>query len=223
MLSAMTDLLILGIETSGILCSIAWWKKDDVLLEFNIERKNAHATLLAQLVENGMQELNIIPDDLSCIAISAGPGSFTGLRIGMSYAKGFCYGKDIPLIPVSNFEILSHTLHTQNMPVYTIIDAQKNNYYTGVFNTDKTKVDEQYLSNIAQLEKLIPENADIIIHEERQKGIFKQTYRGKGNIIQADYSAVRTCSIAHQKLLKGDFIDLEQIEPLYLQAFAGVL
>jgi len=223
LLSAMSDPLILGIETSGILCSIAWWKNNEVLLEFNIERKNAHATLLAQLVENGMQELNIIPEDLSCIAISSGPGSFTGLRIGMSYAKGLSYGTDIPLVPVSNFEILAHTIKIRNIPVYTLIDARKNNYYTGVFNKNNSNLDEQYLLNITQIEKIVPENANIIIHEEQHRGVFAQTYQGKANILKGDYGAVITCSIAHQKFLKGDFTELERIEPLYLQAFAGVL
>lgn len=218
----MNEPLILGIETSGILCSVAWCQKDQVLLEFNVERKNAHATLLAQLIEKGFLELNLIASDISCLAVGAGPGSFTGLRIGMSYAKGFCYGTDIPLISVTNFEILADAVSDANIPLYALIDARKNNYYTGVFKTDKTKLDEKYLSNITQLGKIIPESGHIIVHEEQEKGLFVQSYRGKGSIFQGEYSAVRICSIGYQKYAKGDFLDLDQVEPLYLQAFAGV-
>ena len=117
----MSDHLVLGIETSGILCSVAWWQNGSVLLEYNLEKKNEHAVLLAALVERGFNELKIDHNTVTHVAVGSGPGSFTGLRIGMSYAKGFCFGHNIPLIPVTNFELLSDLAEDNKFPIYTFV------------------------------------------------------------------------------------------------------
>ena len=99
--------MILGIETSGILCSIAWYENEHILLEYNIERNQVHSNVLADLFNNGMNHLNKRANDISLASIGCGPGSFTGLRIGMSFLKGLCFGSDIPIIGVSNFNVLA--------------------------------------------------------------------------------------------------------------------
>ncbi len=219
----MSNHLLLGIETSGILCSVAWWQNGSVLLEYNLERKNEHAILLAAFVERGFKELEIDPKAITHVAIGSGPGSFTGLRIGMSYAKGFCFGHNIPLIPVTHFELLSDLAEDDKFPVYTLIEAGKGNYYTGIFNRDISEPDEKYLLPISQLENKIPENVQIVVHEENSKGYFTQFYSRAAEIIAGQYSATRLCALGYNKHLKGPLLRLNEIEPQYLQTFAGVL
>jgi tRNA threonylcarbamoyladenosine biosynthesis protein TsaB len=218
----MSDLLILGIETSGILCSVAWWQNGSTLLEYNLERKNEHAVVLAAFVDKGFRELGIDPADTTHVAVGSGPGSFTGLRIGMSYAKGFCFGHKIPFIPVTNFEILSDLVSDNEYPIYTLIEAGKGNYYTGVFDRDKNSLDETFFYSTSDLQTKISESGIIVVHEETSKGYFTRFFDKSVKIIDGQYSASRICSLGQQKIEKGQIAKLDEIEPFYLQAFAGI-
>jgi tRNA threonylcarbamoyladenosine biosynthesis protein TsaB len=219
----MSNHLVLGIETSGIRCSVAWWQNGSELLEFNLERKNEHAVLLAALVEKGFKELKINQNTVTHVVIGSGPGSFTGLRIGMSYAKGFCFGHNIPLISVTNFELLSDLAKDTNFPIYTLIEAGRERYYTGIFVKEKSNIDQKYLSDVSQLIKQIPNSAQCVVHEENSKGYIKQFLGNKIEIIEGQYRAARLCALGYNKQLKDPLQELNEIEPLYLQTFAGVL
>jgi tRNA threonylcarbamoyladenosine biosynthesis protein TsaB len=219
----MSDPIVLGIETSGILCSVAWWHNDNILLEYNLERKNEHAVILAGLVEKGFSKLGIDPKQTAYVTIGSGPGSFTGLRIGMSYAKGFCYGHDIPLIPVTNFEMLADLSDENTYPVYTLIEAGKGNYYTGLFNEDKKRLDDTKVYSVSQLEEIISDSSVIVVNEENSKGYFTEVFENTVRIIDGHYSAAKLCALGYYKSLQGNPTDISEIEPFYLQAFAGIL
>ena len=218
----MSDHLVLGIETSGIRCSVAWWQNDTTLLEYNLDRKNEHARLLAPFVEKGFKKLGIHPKSVTHVVIGSGPGSFTGLRIGMSYAKGFCFGNNIPLIPVTNFELLSDLAENDKIPVYTLIEAGRGNYYIGIFNKEKSKLDQKFLLPGPQLEQRLSPNAQVVVHEENSEGYIRKFLDKTDNIIEGTYSAARLCAIGYSKYQGGMVLDLNEIEPLYLQTFAGV-
>jgi tRNA threonylcarbamoyladenosine biosynthesis protein TsaB len=218
----MNNNIILGIETSGILCSVAWWQNGSILLEYNAERKNEHAVILADFVDKGFKKLEIDPSETSYVAIGSGPGSFTGLRIGMSYAKGFCYGYNIPLIPITHFEILAQLVDDSALPVYTLIEAGKGRYFTGIFERDRTQPDEKDVYSVSELKDKIQDDGVIIIHEEISRGYFTQYFDKPVKITDGHYSAAIICEIGEKKSLKEPRISLNEIEPLYLQAFAGM-
>jgi tRNA threonylcarbamoyladenosine biosynthesis protein TsaB len=219
----MNDKLVLGIETSGILCSVAWWKDNSTLLEYNIEKKNVHATLLPELVKKGFRELNIKPQNICLIAVSIGPGSFTGLRIGMAYAKGLCVGSGIPIKGVSNFEVLADHINEEHYPIFSLIEARNDNFYTGVFNSSKLKMNEKYIAHYSQLNSRVPENGYIVVHEELERGKFSESFDGKATVIEGIYSSKSICSIGYDKYVNKGADRIEHLEPLYLQKFAGVL
>jgi tRNA threonylcarbamoyladenosine biosynthesis protein TsaB len=217
----MSDHLVLGIETSGIRCSVAWWQNGSVLLEYNLDRKNEHGVLLAALVEKGFKELGLNSSGVTHVVIGSGPGSFTGLRIGMSYAKGFCLGHNIPLIPITNFELLSDLAEDGKFPVFTLIEAGKGNYYTGVFKKEKSTLDQKFLSPVSQLEQRVSDNGQVVVHEENSKGFIEQSLSQSVTIINGQYSAARLCVLGYEKKI-SPHKDLNEIEPLYLQNFAGI-
>ena len=101
------DKPILALETSQNLCSTCIYYSDSKFFEMNFKLKNSHAEKLFESIEHVMNSAGIGIKDIGVIAVSAGPGSFTGLRIGMSAAKGLAYGANIPIIPVPTFEALS--------------------------------------------------------------------------------------------------------------------
>ena len=116
--------MILAIETSATLCSVVFWEDDNILVQYNHNEPMQHARLLGQLVEKGLAELGPKADSLSAVAVAIGPGSFTGLRIGLSYAQGFCFGKNLPLVGVSNHQVLACQAVAQKEIIFSIIDAQ---------------------------------------------------------------------------------------------------
>ncbi len=98
---------ILAIETSSRLCGACLYFSEDKYFQNIINYKNIHAEKLLEIIDSVLQEGNIKPSDIGAVAVSNGPGSFTGLRIGMSAAKGIVFGASLPLIQVPTFEALA--------------------------------------------------------------------------------------------------------------------
>lgn len=98
---------ILAIETSGKLCSAAVYFSESEYFEFNSCRKHSHSEKLFEIIDQLFKTSGITSKDLSCIAVSSGPGSFTGLRIGLSAAKGIALGASLPICPVPTFEAIA--------------------------------------------------------------------------------------------------------------------
>ena len=98
---------ILAFETSEKLCGVCIYFSDDKYFSTSINLKHSHSEKIFEATEWLFKQADIRPEDLDSIAVSEGPGSFTGLRIGYSAAKGIAYGANLPIIPVSTFEALA--------------------------------------------------------------------------------------------------------------------
>lgn len=118
---------LLALETTGDLCSVAVFSNAEQYSEFNVNKKQIHSEKLLECIESCCSTLNYSVSDLNSIAISMGPGSFTGLRIGLSVAKGIAFGKNLPIIPVDTFSALAFYLTKQHKPNETIVIANKVN------------------------------------------------------------------------------------------------
>ena len=219
----MNDLITLGIETSGILCAVAWWQNDQTLLEYSLEIKNAHSTVLADFIKKGHKTLAIDARSISLVSVASGPGSFTGLRIGMSFAKGFCLGGNIPLVAVTNFHVLAALAEKNAQPVYTLIEARHDRYYTGLFSAKSGVLTKKYVAPKEQLATEIPAGAQIIIHEEAHKGTFQKCLPAGRTVVPGDYKSSILCELGRRIFSEQPLTPLDDIEPLYLQGFAGVL
>jgi tRNA threonylcarbamoyl adenosine modification protein YeaZ len=201
----MKDRLVLGIETSGILCSVAWFQDDRVLLEYNMQVAHIHAALLAKLVKNGFEELAVSP---------SGPGSFTGLRIGMSYAKGLCFGLQKPIKGVSNFAVLAESAPLNFKRLITIIDARRNNYYMALFPDGTKQINDMKLIAKDELTPYLTEGTIIVAN--------KPTHNSKGYMIHGRYGAGLICKIGLHLYVDKGADSLEELEPLYMESFAGM-
>jgi len=131
--------VILHIETSTNICSVAISQKGKCLFStFNADGMN-HAALLSVFIAEGLDILKNSGKKLDAVAVSSGPGSYTGLRIGVSTAKGLCYGLDIPLIAVSTLEILTvealmNVKDIENALFCPMIDARRMEVYNAFYN-----------------------------------------------------------------------------------------
>jgi tRNA threonylcarbamoyladenosine biosynthesis protein TsaB len=145
---------VLYIETSGEICSVALSNEDNLVYSLESEEKQAHAAILTKQIEEVLHFSHITIKDLSAVAVSKGPGSYTGLRIGVSTAKGICYAQNIPLIAINTLESLAKGIleNERNNLEYLgfsdsdflciMTDARRMEVYTALFNAEGIAVSE---------------------------------------------------------------------------------
>ena len=133
--------LILGVETATPVCSVALIRDGEVMARLESHRGNDHSALLTVFVEQMLKESGIALSDLHAVAVSKGPGSYTGLRIGVSAAKGYCYALSIPLIAVPTLlsmaaGMLAHdTMPGRHQYFCPMIDARRMEVYASVYDS----------------------------------------------------------------------------------------
>jgi tRNA threonylcarbamoyladenosine biosynthesis protein TsaB len=197
------------------------WSRYQILYQKLLDAPNLHSTLLAEFIGSGMRELNLKPEQIDLVCITTGPGSFTGLRIGMAYAKGFCFALEKPLVGISNFEILAHPAANLKKPVYTLISAGRGLFYLGIFRQDVGCLDSATVVPGSDLLKECPDPGSIVVAEttaetpEIPAGLLE---RG----IRSTIDSALICQLGYTRYLSGHREDLHSLEPLYIQPFAGV-
>ena len=124
---------ILGIESSANVGSVAYLKDDEVIVEYTLNYRKTHSETLLPMIDDMGKKAEIDFSELDAIAVSAGPGSFTGLRIGSATAKGMGLALNIPIIPVSTTQALCYNLVGVSGLICPIMDARRSQVYTGIF------------------------------------------------------------------------------------------
>lgn len=136
--------VILSLETSADVCSVALHKGQQLLGAKVIREPQSHAARLAPLIDETMRESGHLINDLQAVAVSAGPGSYTGLRIGASTAKGLCYAMELPLITVGTLDILAfqgQALNATGALLCPMIDARRMEVYCMVTDPELNPVE----------------------------------------------------------------------------------
>lgn len=124
---------ILSIDSSGLVASVAVMSDGILVGEYTIHNKKTHSQTLLPMISDMLEMAEIKPEELNCIAVSAGPGSFTGLRIGASTAKGLAWTLGIPVVPVSSLMGLAANVQEKGVIVCPIMDARRNQVYYGIY------------------------------------------------------------------------------------------
>lgn len=218
--------MILAINTSTLRFGLALSAIDgDVLGECLISTSHKHFEglfpALLFLLDSSRKELA----DLQAVAVALGPGSFTGLRVGLSLAKGICHALDIPLIGVSALEALANQIPYSSLPVSPIIDSRRGEVFTAQFQwnglegMDKTM--EEDCVRFEDLPRIFPDPAVIIGTDLRKQAPILREVMGTGVILApADKWYIGAATIAWlgiQRFNKGDLADLSDISPLYFR------
>ncbi len=219
--------LLLCIETSTTNCSVAISKNGEcIALKEDNNAGYSHSESLHLFIEDLLAEQKITLDNLDAIVVSKGPGSYTGLRIGVSTAKGLCYALDIPLIAINTLDSLAAEIKNDaNCYIVPMLDARRMEVYTATYT-------ENY-KNIEPTKALILEETSYSELLEKQKTIFIGNGVAKFQEIckhpNAEFiankvpSAKNLCGLAHQKFEAKNFEDVAYFEPYYLKDFvAGV-
>lgn len=131
---------ILGIDSSGLVASAAIVSEDTVIAEFTVNNKQTHSQTLLPMIEQVVKFSGISLDELDAIAIAAGPGSFTGLRIGAATVKGLGLVTKKPVIPVPTLEGMAYQLAMTEGIICPMMDARRSQVYTGIFRMEQGRL-----------------------------------------------------------------------------------
>lgn len=151
---------VLAIESSAITASVAIAEEDRLICEYTSNYKKTHSQTLMPMIEEitNMVELNL--EDLDLIAVANGPGSFTGLRIGVATAKGLAHTLDIPIISVPTLDALAYNIGFCDKIICPLMDARRNQVYTALYsyeNNNFTKIHEDIAVPIEEIINKIKE------------------------------------------------------------------
>lgn len=217
---------ILGIDTSTMAANVAVLEDDKLICEYTINTKKTHSQKLMPMIENMLKISDIDIKDIDAIGICVGPGSFTGLRIGMATAKAMSHVNNIPLIGVNSLEILGSNIELSNKKICAILDAQRNQVYTCkyIFEDNKSKsLEEITIKPIDDLlEELQATNEEWVIvgeavykYKEKIEAISNITIASPANHIT---KASSLCDLAKDKLEQNiDIHNCYDINPMYIR------
>ncbi len=147
-------MIILSIDTSTKICSLAISKDNNLLAQWYVDSGRTHSTGIMLQLQLLLERCELHKQDLTAIAVNIGPGSFTGLRIGLSLAKALAIALKIPLVGISSAAVLSYNGLFTDKYVATLIDAQRNNFYFTLYlsqNSELTKISSTQILSAEQL------------------------------------------------------------------------
>ena len=154
---------ILGIDSSGLVAGIAVVEDEILLAEYNINYKKTHSQTLLPMLDEVRSMLELDLDSIDAIAVASGPGSFTGLRIGSATAKGLGLALDKPIVEVPTLEGLAYNLCGVEGWVCPLIDARRNQVYSGIYEFDQNElriVEAQCAADVSYMIEKINELGD---------------------------------------------------------------
>jgi len=217
--------LVLNIETATTNCSVSLSKDGETLiLKEDKDSGYSHAEKLHVYINELFKEANINPKDIDAVAVSKGPGSYTGLRIGVSAAKGLCFALDKPLLAVSTLEILAHQVKINQGYIVPMLDARRLEVYAAVFDAKF----EQYRGIKAEIlsketySTLFKENKVYFIGSGVEKTKTLVTHSNAIFIEEQLPSANEMAQLSERKYKKSDIEDVAYFEPFYLKDFIAI-
>lgn len=195
---------------------------DKLIKESVLDNGRTHSENFMPLVKSTLEEANVSLDEVDYMAVVVGPGSFTGIRIGIASCKAMAEVKNIKVVPITSLESLAANEKGQSDIICSMIDARNNQVYCGLFNKDLRKVDNYIADDINIVLDFI-ENYDNIIFvgdgailhrdliEEKMNGKnIKFSLNNKQNVLSLGI-------IAYQKINEGEFLSADEVIPMYLR------
>jgi tRNA threonylcarbamoyladenosine biosynthesis protein TsaB len=212
---------ILNIETATKNCSVALAKNGSTLICKELaEEGYSHAEFLHVFIEAIIKEAGIAFADLKAIAVSQGPGSYTGLRIGVSAAKGLCYALGIPLIAIDTMQTLAQQVQQVEGYIVPMIDARRMEVYSAIFTSNYEAVRETQAEVITENSFAAIKETIYFIGDCNEKC---KTVLSAPNFVFLEGiqypSAKEMSALSFDKYQKSDTVDVAYFEPFYLKDF----
>ena len=227
--------LILNLESSTEICSVALSSEGTVVDYAESQEGQNHARLMGTYIENLIKRNKLNVKKLSAVAVSKGPGSYTGLRIGVSMAKGLCYAHGIPLIAVSPLQAMSSYVSghrdrwklpaTKDLLFCPMIDARRMEVYTAFYNSEVEEVEEVAAKIIDKdsFRNILNRQPVAFMGNGSSKAEKVIEHKNAFFVPGIKTSAQFMCRLSYKALVSKQFVNLAYFEPFYLKDFiAGV-
>ncbi len=225
----MEDIYILQIETATPVCAVALSKNGKTIATIDSEEPNLHASHLTVFIDKLLADVQKSLADLAAVAVSMGPGSYTGLRIGVSTAKGLCYGLGIPLIGINTLDAMFNGLASEiKQPLQAIampmIDARRMEVYTAMYDQHGDKIADT-TAQIIDAESFPDTTTEYMLFGSGADK-FIPLFENQSNVhIQPEFknSASFLSKLAFERYESQAFEDLVYFEPFYLKDFIATV
>jgi tRNA threonylcarbamoyladenosine biosynthesis protein TsaB len=226
-------MIILGIETATAVCGVAVLRDGHVESERSVESPQVHSEKLVPLIEQVIRESGIRPADLDAIAVSIGPGSFTGLRIGLSVAKGLCFALGKPVVPVPTLEALACRVANGSPElrggyILPLLDARRGDCYASLYRMDGSipvEVEPVRTVRVSALGEFVGERLPVTICGEGESLLRSDPGTGATPGFRFAPPALSSChpaavaAVGGRMFAAGRTANLSTLEPLYVREF----
>lgn len=218
--------LILNIETATKNCSVSLAEDGVILVLKELNNGNySHAEKLHPLIQEILEEANIVIQNIDAVAVSKGPGSYTGLRIGVSAAKGLCFGIDKPLIAIKTLESLANSIHIEEGVIVPMLDARRMEVYSAIYNKEHQQIRaiEAEIIDENSFESYLKVSKVFFLGDGAEK--CKEILKNKNAFFIDDKfpSAKEMAQLSYDKYKKNDIEDVAYFEPFYLKDFVATV
>tara|TARA_E500000075_G_C6918411_1_gene282810 strand:- start:272 stop:931 length:660 start_codon:yes stop_codon:yes gene_type:complete len=212
--------LILNFETSSKNCSVTLSSKGDLISNFDLEDdKYRHSELLTSTIKDILAQNNVSVKELSAVAIGIGPGSFTGLRIGFSVAKGLCYPHKINLIGISSLKILANSIKNDSGDIIPMINDKGDFYFLSTFENGLNEVGDPLIDQVNSnyIIRNIRENSTIVVNNQDSFNYINSIINDKVKLQYKPISSINMIDLSYRSYIEQKFEDLAYFEPLYIK------
>ena len=224
---------VLAIDTSSKICSVTILEDDKILINLSNNDEKTHSVKLMPMVDKAFKDAGLTLDDIELLACCIGPGSFTGVRIGIATIKAFADVKNIPVVGITSLESLAYNVKEESTLVCSLVDAKNNNVYCGLFQFTQDAMDNSKCTTISilaedidttlsqikslssNLNSIIFVGDGAIIYKEKILQAYPNATFAKGNDNLQNGISVGKAGL--DKYMIGEYGNSNSISPIYLR------
>lgn len=215
-------MLTLAIETTAVTASVALLEENRIIADFNVNNKLTHSQKLLPMIDSVLCQSGYKIGDVELFCVSAGPGSFTGVRIGIATVKGLAFSGDLPCVEVSSLEALAYLNKDSGSIICPVMDARRDEYYNALFNCDMTRICDDRAISAEALEEQLKGYESVILNGDGAIKLYNWLdNRVAGvklasgiNLLQ-NAASVGLCGI--EKYKNGHAVSSQKLSPIYLR------
>ena len=221
---------ILAFDGTAKIASVAVCEDDRILSLFTVDNGLTQSELLLPMAEDMLRALKLDFSDIDLYAVAAGPGSFTGVRIGVSLVKGLAFGRGVPCVEVSTLEAMAYNLRGLGEAICVpCMDARRGQFYCATFSLTEsvdhaTRIDEDGARSLSEISDLLSNMAadKLYVCGDGREKVYKHLAAQKFPVCQtppllAEANAASVAAVALWKYRRGEFVSDSELSPVYLR------